>query len=109
MKNPLALPVATSARLLSAGPPRSRVPPMFYRLLLAAGTALGVAAGGSWLWRNSDATQAVGAQRPEPGAPIATAAIAVEVQAVTLEPFEVMVSATGTLLGRESVEIVSEL
>jgi membrane fusion protein, multidrug efflux system len=81
---------------------------MFYRLLLAAGAALGVAAGGSWLWRGSDATRPVGAQRAEPAAS-AAAAIAVEVQTVTPEPLEAKVSATGTLLGRESVEIVSEL
>jgi membrane fusion protein, multidrug efflux system len=82
---------------------------MFHRLSWAAGAALGVAAGGSWLWRGSDATQAAGATRAEPVAASAAAAIAVEVQAVTPERLEVMVSSTGTLLGRESVEIVSEL
>src|SRR4051812_40054372 len=96
------------ARPLSAGLPSSTVPPMIYRLLLAAGAALGVAAGGSWLWRGSDTTKPASAQGAQPSM-AGAAAIAVEVEPVRPEPLEVQVTATGTLLGRESVEIVSEL
>jgi membrane fusion protein (multidrug efflux system) len=81
---------------------------MIYRLLLAAGAALGVAAGGSWLWRGSDTTKPASAQGAQPST-AGAAAIAVEVEPVRPEPLEVQVTATGTLLGRESVEIVSEL
>jgi membrane fusion protein (multidrug efflux system) len=86
---------------------------MIYRLLLAAGAAIGVAAGGSWLWRGSDAKQPASAQSAQPSASSAAAssaaAIEVEVEPIRPEPLEVQVTATGTLLGRESVEIVSEL
>ena len=82
---------------------------MISKGLLAAGALLGALAGGSWLW----STQSPGAASP-PGAPVApapsaTAPLVVEVWRVSAEPLEVQVTATGTLLGREAVELVSEL
>ena len=69
-------------------------------LALASGTAIGAL---RWRERSgiaSPATTAVAALNP---------AIAVDVYTVAPEAFEVQVPATGTLLARESVEIVSEL
>jgi len=69
-------------------------------LALASGTAIGAL---RWRERSgiaSPATTAVAAVNP---------AIAVDVYTVAPEAFEVQVPATGTLLARESVEIVSEL
>jgi membrane fusion protein (multidrug efflux system) len=85
---------------------------MMYKVLLAAGAALGVLAGGSWLWRGSVFQPNVAAQSaasaPAPSAASAPA-LAVDVYTVRAEPLEVQVTATGTLLGREAVELVSEL
>lgn len=76
---------------------------------LAAGAVLGALASGSWLWngRSSEADAAPGASAPP--APTAPAPIEVEVQRISTEPLEVQVTATGTLLGREAVQLVSEL
>jgi membrane fusion protein (multidrug efflux system) len=98
---------------------------MIYKVLLAAAAALGIFAGGSWLWRGngvvSNAAQPgalalsqAGAASGPSAAPHGSAnppspAIAVDVHAVRPEPLEVQVTATGTLLGREAVELVSEL
>jgi membrane fusion protein, multidrug efflux system len=79
---------------------------MIPKLALLTGAVVGVLAGG-WFWQSSKhSTSAVGAASASAGAP---APLSVEVHTVQPEPFEVQVSATGTLLGRESVEIVSEL
>lgn len=79
---------------------------MMQRLALAAGVILGLFAGGSWLWRSSSEKKLA----PQPAQAASTAApIAVEVVRVAPEPLEVQVTATGTLLGREAVQIVSEL
>ncbi|HTV18377.1 MAG TPA: efflux RND transporter periplasmic adaptor subunit [Polyangiaceae bacterium] len=80
---------------------------MIQRLSLAAGAILGLFAGGSWLWQSNSEKSAAPASAPAPAA--ASAAIAVEVVRVQPEPLEVQVTATGTLLGREAVQIVSEL
>jgi membrane fusion protein (multidrug efflux system) len=98
---------------------------MIYKILLATGATLGIFAGGSWLWRDGGglasnaATGALtlpeaGAASGPPGAAKSAAnpstpAVAVDVYAVHPEPLEVQVTATGTLLGREAVELVSEL
>ena len=75
---------------------------------LAVGALLGALAGGSWLWsaRSSDAS---GPARSSAREAAAAPAIEVEVVRVSTEPLEVQVTATGTLLGREAVELVSEL
>jgi len=79
---------------------------MIRRLPLALGAIFGLCAGGSWLWQSNSEKSAA----PGPAtAPAAAAAIAVEVVRVEPEPLEVQVTATGSLLGRESVQIVSEL
>lgn len=97
---------------------------MNYKALLAAGAALGIFAGGSWWWRGSGrgpntaqgsavVQEAVAAPAsPAPASAAAApraAAVAVDVYVVRPEPLEVQVTATGTLLGREAVELVSEL
>jgi membrane fusion protein, multidrug efflux system len=89
---------------------------MIMKLLLVAGVALGMLAGGSWLWRGNAAqpgAAAPSAATPGTGAtPVgaaAPAAIAVDVHTVRPEALEVQVTATGTLLGREAVALVSEL
>lgn len=80
---------------------------MIQRLPLALGAILGLAAGGSWLWQSSAEKKA--APSAAAGAQGPAAPIAVEVVRVAPEPLEVQVTATGSLLGRESVQIVSEL
>jgi membrane fusion protein, multidrug efflux system len=76
---------------------------------LATGAVLAALAGGSWLW----SSRSSGAAAPSGASvlPAATrdGAIEVEVQRVAAEPLEVQVTATGTLLGREAVQLVSEL
>jgi membrane fusion protein (multidrug efflux system) len=90
---------------------------MIYKVLLAAGAALGMLAGGSWLWRGGvfqpdtlrpNASAPSGAGSPAPNE-AGSQALAVDVYTVRAEPLEVQVTATGTLLGREAVELVSEL
>lgn len=76
------------------------------RRALAVGAILGVCAGGSWLWRSSEKSVAPALAAAAPGA---AAALVVDVVRVQPEPLEVQVTATGSLLGRESVQIVSEL
>lgn len=86
---------------------------MIQKVLLAAGVAIGVLAGGSWLWRSSGENAAAlptpGAVRSGTPGAAAAQAVSVEVHRVVPEPLEVQVTATGSLLGRESVQIVSEL
>ncbi|HWO10639.1 MAG TPA: efflux RND transporter periplasmic adaptor subunit [Polyangiaceae bacterium] len=83
---------------------------MISKGLLATGALLGALAGGSWLWSAHRSTAgAVGPGAAAAPAPSASAPIAVEVWRVAAEPLEVQVTATGTLLGREAVELVSEL
>jgi membrane fusion protein (multidrug efflux system) len=86
---------------------------MIQKVILAAGAALGVLAGGSWLWQSSgekaSPVPSAGAVRNDTAAAPPAQAISVEVHRVQAEPLEVQVTATGSLLGRESVQIVSEL
>jgi membrane fusion protein (multidrug efflux system) len=82
---------------------------MIQRLSLALGAILGVLAGGSWLWHSNAEKKAPPAARDAPGAQAPALPTAVDVVRVLPEPLEVEVSATGSLLGRESVQIVSEL
>jgi membrane fusion protein (multidrug efflux system) len=72
-------------------------------LTLAAAALLSALAGFAWQRR-----PASGAAPPS-SAPTAAAPIPVDFVTVALEPFDVGVQATGTLLARESVELVSEL
>jgi membrane fusion protein (multidrug efflux system) len=86
---------------------------MIYKRYLALGVTVGLLAGGSWLWRGSQERTARASNGAPTGAAAATsgnaAPIAVETIEVAPEPLEVQVTATGTLRGRESVELVSEL
>ncbi len=86
---------------------------MVQKVILAAGAALGVLAGGSWLWQNSGErvapSRSPAAVQSETAGAAAPQAISVEVHRVQAEPLEVQVTATGSLIGRESVQIVSEL
>jgi membrane fusion protein (multidrug efflux system) len=79
-------------------------------LTLAAAALLSALAGYALQKRPTGAPGPAGAPAPG-GAPSAVAAppVAVDVVTVALEPFDVQVQATGTLLARESVELVSEL
>lgn len=85
---------------------------MVQKVILAAGAAL-LLAGGSWLWRSGGAaagsSPSPAAVQSETAGAVAPQAISVEVHRVRAEPLEVQVTATGSLLGRESVQIVSEL
>ncbi|MET0411213.1 MAG: efflux RND transporter periplasmic adaptor subunit [Polyangiaceae bacterium] len=80
---------------------------MIPRLALVLGAAIGVLAGG-WLWQSSKGPRA-SASGASPASATAPAALTVEVHTVQPEALELQVTATGTLLGRESVQIVSEL
>jgi membrane fusion protein (multidrug efflux system) len=96
---------------------------MSYKLLLAGVAALGLLAAGTALWKREPSAPGVavapslpsaqasaaaaGGARPGPGP--SSAPLAVSVVVVQPEPLEVQVPATGTLLGRESVVLVSEL
>ena len=79
------------------------------KLLLLAGGALGLALGGSLLWQRGPTSLSPRAVTVAAPQPLAAAPISVQVVTVKPEPLEVQVPATGTLLGRESVELVSEL
>ena len=84
---------------------------MIHKALLVAGAAVGVIAG-SWLYNGTQPGRAEGPAAPRgtpPSASSAPAPLEVDVHRVSPEPLEVHVTATGTLLGRESVELVSEL
>lgn len=73
---------------------------------------LALAAVGGWAWqRGAGATSASAAPKGQPsGAARPTSPpLVVDVHVVATEPFEVTVPATGALLARESVELVSEL
>jgi membrane fusion protein (multidrug efflux system) len=96
---------------LSSGHASFKVAPMIQRVSLALGAILVVLAGGSWLWQSSAPKNAAptAAREPAGGAENPADPIAVEVVRVAPESLEVQVSATGSLLGRESVQIVSEL
>ncbi len=72
------------------------------------GAVLALSALGGYLWQRSSAPQAR-ASAPASSAFAGSPPIQVEVVEVALEPFQVNVQATGTLLARESVELVSEL
>jgi membrane fusion protein (multidrug efflux system) len=80
---------------------------MIPKLALVLGAAIGVLAGG-WLWQSSKSPRA-SASGPAAASTAAPAVLSVEVYTVQPESLEVQVTATGTLLGRESVQIVSEL
>jgi membrane fusion protein (multidrug efflux system) len=80
---------------------------MIPKLALVLGAAIGILAGG-WLWQSSKSPGG-SASGPAPVSAAAPAALSVEVYTVQPEALEVQVTATGTLLGRESVQIVSEL
>ena len=90
---------------------------MSHKLLWTTGALVGSVAFGGLLWQRGASTAAphAGVSTPAatgsaPGANAAPAApIAVEVVVLAPEPLEVQVPATGTLLGRESVALVSEL
>jgi membrane fusion protein (multidrug efflux system) len=77
---------------------------------LGIAALLGALASGAWLWSkprsgSSGTASSVSVASASP----ASAPIEVEVQRISTEPLEVQVTATGTLLGREAVQIVSEL
>jgi membrane fusion protein (multidrug efflux system) len=78
---------------------------MRYKWLLGLCALSGVALIAALRWHERSA----GARATSNPLPAANAAITVEVQALAPEAFEVLVPATGTLLARESVELVSEL
>jgi membrane fusion protein, multidrug efflux system len=80
---------------------------MIPKLALVLGAAIGVLAGG-WLWQSSKGPRA-SVSGASPASAAAPAALSVEVHTIQPEALEVQVTATGTLLGRESVQIVSEL
>jgi len=72
---------------------------------------IALAAVGGWAWQRRATPSPPAAASPSAaGAPRAAAPpLAVEVYTVTPEPFEISVPATGSLLARESVQLVSEL
>lgn len=78
-------------------------------LTLAGVTALAAVGGWSWQRHAFGSTPAAASSRPGAGAPRTRGPLVVDVHPVRAEPFEVTVPATGTLLARESVELVSEL
>lgn len=83
------------------------------RLLVPAtlGCVVVLAAVAGWSWQQRDANPAAG-PRPKAaasGAAPAAAPLPVDVYETKPEPFEVTVPATGTLLPREAVDLVSEL
>lgn len=91
---------------------------MSYKLLLAGVAAVGLVAGGTALARRERAAPAVavapslpggGAQAGAVSSPAAGSPIAVSVVVLAPEALEVQVPATGSLIGRESVVLVSEL
>ncbi len=101
-----------AARALSRARGGPKVRRMSYKLLVASVAALVLVAGVTALSRREQAAPASGA--PASGAPAASgpavgSPIAVSVVALAPEPLEMQVPATGTLIGRESVVLVSEL
>jgi membrane fusion protein, multidrug efflux system len=96
---------------LSSGHAGSKVAAMIRRVYFALGAILVVLAGGAWLWQSGAEKSAApaAARQPAGGAENPAAPIPVEVVRVAPESLEAQVSATGSLLGRESVQIVSEL
>jgi membrane fusion protein, multidrug efflux system len=66
-----------------------------------------LAAVGGWAWQHKSPAPAAAAARPSAAA--TAPPLTVDVHIVAPEPFEVTVPATGTLLARESVQLVSEL
>ncbi|MEO8177317.1 MAG: efflux RND transporter periplasmic adaptor subunit [Deltaproteobacteria bacterium] len=78
---------------------------MQYKALIAALALAGAAAIGALRWHERSGAAASSSAASAALSP----PIAVEVHTVVSEAFEVQVPATGTLLARESVEIVSEL
>lgn len=77
-------------------------------LPLALGGALALSALGSFIWHKLPAREAKAASPPGSAAS-ASPPISVNVVRVSTEPLQVQVQASGTLLPRESVELVSEL
>jgi len=78
---------------------------MRYQWLLGLCALSGIALIAALRWQERSA----GARATSAPLPATNAAIAVEVHALAPEAFEILVPATGTLLARESVELVSEL
>jgi len=74
----------------------------------AVAVVVGLAAAGGWAWQRWQATP-TSERRMGPSAQRGTPPLEVDVQELATEPFEAVVPGTGTLLARESVEIVSEL
>jgi membrane fusion protein, multidrug efflux system len=81
---------------------------MGYKLILTACAGAGLAVAGTWLWQHTPVFATAPAAAASPATPVA-AAMPVDVYVVAPEALEVLVPATGTLLARESVELVSEL
>lgn len=88
---------------------------MSRRLLWVAVLAVGSFAGVSWLRQQQEISLAPAAAASAPavggkaGSSAAAPAMPVDVHVMRREPLEIQVPATGSLLGRESVELVSEL
>lgn len=72
--------------------------------------AVALAAVGGWAWqRGAGPTPAAESARPGAAASAGAPPLVVDVHEVAAESFEVSIPATGSLLARESVELVSEL
>lgn len=78
-------------------------------LPIAVAVVVALVAAGSWGWQRRQ-TESAGEQRSgAKGQRAAATPLEVDVQELASEPYEAIIPATGTLLARESVEIVSEL